>query len=278
MRLAEKAKPKGEQDGNLIAALKLCSNGVYGKSNEITSWLYDPLYTMRTTINGQLLLTMLAEQLVIQIPNLQLIQINTDGITVKIERDYEQLYYEICKQFETKSRLTLEFVDYSKMVIMDVNNYLSIKSDGKVKYKGLFEIQKELHKNNSMLVVPKALSEYYINNFDYKEYVKNVASVQDFCKGVKVKSNFDLNLHSVKNREHIIEKGEKVTRYYVSTDGGNLCKEFRDGGKTDCESGWKTTIMQTLKPVDNIDYTYYIKEVEKIVFAIEGNKLQTTLF
>ena len=42
---------------------KILLNGTYGKSNEETSFLYDPEYTCKTTINGQLLLSLLAEKL-----------------------------------------------------------------------------------------------------------------------------------------------------------------------------------------------------------------------
>jgi hypothetical protein len=72
-------------------ALKLSLNSCYGKSNDKYSFLYDPLYTMKTTINGQLMLTMLCESLVNSIPDLTMLQVNTDGITVKIHRNYADL-------------------------------------------------------------------------------------------------------------------------------------------------------------------------------------------
>jgi hypothetical protein len=43
------------------ATLKLALNGTYGDSNNKFSVFYDPLFTMRITLNGQLLLCMLAE-------------------------------------------------------------------------------------------------------------------------------------------------------------------------------------------------------------------------
>ena len=49
----------------------------YGKTNEEKSWLYDPLYTMKTTISGQILISMWADKLVSASPNLQILQINT---------------------------------------------------------------------------------------------------------------------------------------------------------------------------------------------------------
>jgi len=45
------------------AMLKLALNGVYGDSNNQFSVFYDPLYTMTITLNGQLLLCVLAEGL-----------------------------------------------------------------------------------------------------------------------------------------------------------------------------------------------------------------------
>ena len=49
----------------------------YGKTNEEKSWLYDPLYTMKTTISGQILISMWADKLVFASPSLQILQINT---------------------------------------------------------------------------------------------------------------------------------------------------------------------------------------------------------
>ena len=73
------------------------SSKSYGKSNEESSFLYDPLYTMRTTINGQLLLTMLIEDILLNTSAL-LLQGNTDGATVYIKRSELDLCLELCKK------------------------------------------------------------------------------------------------------------------------------------------------------------------------------------
>ena len=62
--------PKGSPEN---AMLKLALNGVYGDSNNQYSVFYDPLYTMKTTLNGQLLLCLLAEKL-LRIDGLRLIR------------------------------------------------------------------------------------------------------------------------------------------------------------------------------------------------------------
>ncbi len=105
-------------------ALKLAANGVYGKSNSQWSPFYDPQFTMTITVNGQLMLAMLAERLV-NVPTLQLLMINTDGITYFIHKDHQPQADAICKEWETLTRLTLEGVFYTRMWIRDVNNYIA---------------------------------------------------------------------------------------------------------------------------------------------------------
>lgn len=46
---------------------KIILNSAYGLSNEENSYLYDPLFTMQITINGQLLLTRLLEMISLKV-------------------------------------------------------------------------------------------------------------------------------------------------------------------------------------------------------------------
>ena len=80
VRTKEKKKPKKERDFVIVEGLKLASNGTYGKSNSNDSYLYDPLYTMKTTISGQILISMWAEKLVKVSPTLTILQINTRSL------------------------------------------------------------------------------------------------------------------------------------------------------------------------------------------------------
>jgi len=116
--LKQRIEAKKAGNMSISDAFKLALNSVYGKSNDKFSFLMDPLYTMKITLNGQLMLSMLAEQLVVTIPGLQMLQINTDGLTVKIHIEQINLYYEICKDWEIKTKLNLEFVDYSNCLFI----------------------------------------------------------------------------------------------------------------------------------------------------------------
>lgn len=178
VRMAEKAKPKDQRDMVIIDGFKEAANIPYGKSGDKNSFLFDYNYTFSTTVAGQLYLTMLIERLGI-IPNMKLLMVNTDGMEVLIERKYEGLYSTICSQWEEDINLTLEFVDYNKMVIADVNNYLAFTTTGKVKNKGRFEVDKVVgdepayHKDNSFRVVPLALQQYFGYGIPVERTIKN---------------------------------------------------------------------------------------------------------
>lgn len=109
-------------------AIKLALNGAYGKSNDKFSVLFDPQFTMTITINGQLLLAMLAEWL-LAVPALQMIMANTDGLTFRVHQDYLPTVEHIEKQWENYTHLVLESAHYKQMWIADVNNYIAEYED-----------------------------------------------------------------------------------------------------------------------------------------------------
>src|SRR5699024_318387 len=122
-------------------SLKLLLNSIYGKSGDIYSFVYDKFFQMSITVNGQLLLSMLAEKLSM-IESVNVIQANTDGVTIELSRDQpiKNRVYAVWKWFEKMSKLTLEHAVYDKMFLRDVNNYIAVYENGDVKYKGAFEI------------------------------------------------------------------------------------------------------------------------------------------
>lgn len=227
-RLAEKhKKSKGlEYNNAIIEGFKEAANATYGKSNDIYSWMYDPKYTMTTTFNGQLMLTMLAEDL-LELPDIFMIQVNTDGMTVLINRNLLDEYYSICRKWEEFTKLELEFVEYSKMIIVDVNNYIAVYKDNKKKpkFKGRFEYENiPLHKNKSHAIVPLALYKYYIEDIPVEDTILNHNNIYDFCGGVKGKKG----VHFIErwNEGSIIKESslQKVNRYIVANSNKKLIK------------------------------------------------------
>lgn len=258
--------------------LKLALNGSYGKSNSPFSPLYDPRYTMSITINGQLLLCMLAEWLSV-IPDIIMLQINTDGLTIKVKRSYEGLVNLFCQRWEQLTKLTLERAVYSKMVIRDVNNYIAVSTNGTVKRKGTFGYkpvpgEKELHKNHSMLIIPKALEKYYVEGIPIEKSIME-GDLWDFFKRVKL--NGAARLVGRANDQET--KYGKITRYYVSEHGETLIKILPPLKKVterefNIEAGYICTVANVVNDQvltvmrQNINYQYYISECEKIINAI----------
>jgi hypothetical protein len=119
------------------AALKLAGNGAYGNSNNPYSPFYDPQYTFSVTVNGQLQILQLVEMINL-LPDCELIQANTDGITIRIKKDIEPWFKLWCDQWEKMTGLVLEYVKYKRMWIRDVNNYISEKMNGDLKRKGAY--------------------------------------------------------------------------------------------------------------------------------------------
>lgn len=219
------AKKRG--DKVLADGFKLSGNSIYGKSNSEYSFCYDPLYTLKTTLTGQLSLCMLCEMLFTGIPELKMLQANTDGITVIIPRKDKRLYWEICKEWETITKLTLEYVAYEKMIIRDVNNYTSISEDGKVKYKGVFKLHSKMiedgewHKAFNQGIVPIALSEYFLNNKPVEDVIKNHKEIFDFCKTFNATHGWrceTVNIDELGNEYDLVNE-QKTNRYYVSNKG-----------------------------------------------------------
>jgi hypothetical protein len=100
--------------------IKIALNCVYGRSNDVYSYLYDPQFTMFITVNGQLLLTMLTEMILLR-TDAQLLQANTDGVTVLVSRKYADEINIIRSEWEKMTSLELEDAYYKSMFIKDVN-------------------------------------------------------------------------------------------------------------------------------------------------------------
>ena len=254
------------------AMLKLALNGVYGDSNNQYSPFYDPKYTMSITINGQLSLCLLAEKL-LNIFGLTIIQVNTDGITVKIPRTQMPEYNKVCAAWQQQVGLELEFVEYSKMMIRDVNNYIAVDVKGKVKRKGAYQYEGlEWHKDSSNLVARKAAEAHMLHGVDIKEFIAGHQDIYDFALRVKVGKDSRLVL----NTYGVQEVQQNTCRYIVTTEGGTLTKVMPPlQGKTEerimnIEDGWKVSICNDMRPLKHpVNFDYYVKEAEKLV--VKGN-------
>ena len=254
------------------AGLKLALNGVYGDSNNKYSPFYDPAFTMGITLNGQMHLSMLAEEL-IRIPQLQMIQINTDGMTVKVRRGDASLMVGICKTWEGKTGLELEYQPYERMWVKDVNNYIAEKPGGALKLKGCYEWDREWHQNHSMLFVPKAAVNYLVNNVSPVHSFEQCSDIYDFMIFIKTGGRQRLELWD----DDIHTEVQGRSRYYVTEMGSDLKRIDPPLARTPdkerpvaIHSGFKVNLCNDMPNgehellLSDVDIDFYVGEVEKI--------------
>ena len=264
---------------------KIILNSTYGLSNDENSFLYDPEFTMRITINGQLSLTMLYEMICEEIPNAVPLMQNTDGLETMIPRQYEDKYMEICARWEQITNLQLEHDKYTKLVLGDVNNYIAINEDGKAKCKGRFEFENlALHKNKSFLIIPKALHAYFVEGKNPEEVIRSSDNIYDYCGGVKIKGDWSFYEHYITNGEYKVEKLQHTLRYYICKQGSKVIKKNNfDSREIQVEAGkWLQQVLNTHvdMPIEEfeINYDYYIDRVKKEIQSLEPVINQLSLF
>jgi hypothetical protein len=264
---------------------KIILNSTYGLSNDENSFLYDPEFTMRITINGQLSLTMLYEMICEEIPNALPLMQNTDGLETMIPKQYEDKYMEICRRWEKLTNLQLEHDKYSKIILGDVNNYIAITEDGKSKCKGRFEFANlAMHKNKSFLVIPKAIHAYFVDGIKPEDYIKSITNIFDFCGGVKIKGDWSFYEHKIAAGDYSVEKLQHTIRYFISKTGSKVIKKNNtDNREIQIEAGkWLQTLMIDYedKPFSeyDINYDYYLDKINKEIRDLEPIVTQLTLF
>ena len=264
---------------------KIILNSTYGLSNDENSFLYDPEFTMRITINGQLSLTMLYEMICEEIPNAIPLMQNTDGLETLIPREYVDKYMDICKRWEDITQLQLEHDTYSKIILGDVNNYIAVTEDGKSKCKGRFEYDNlALHKNKSFLIIPKAIHAYFVDGIQPEDFLAANQNIFDYCGGVKIKGDWNFYEHKIVNGEHSIEPIQHTIRYFVSNSGSKIIKRNNtDGREIQVEAGkWMQTIMIDYNEKEfseyDINFKYYLDNIYKEIRSLEPIITQLKLF
>lgn len=258
--------------------LKLALNGVYGDSNNDFSPFHDPKYTMTITVNGQLLLCMLAEQCM-QFEGIEILQINTDGFTVIMHKSLRPVYDQLCAQWEALTKLKLEFATYDAMYIRDVNNYFAVSDGGKkLKRIGAYAYEtaaenpatRELgwNKNWSCIAVQKAAVQSMITGRTIEDLIYGNTDPFEFM--LRAKANKGARLVAQYSNGEV--PLQRTTRYFVAKSGPEIIKIMKDekkGGEKRIreQAGWQSHICDDIRQWDgaNLNYDFYIQEAKKLV-------------
>jgi len=276
-----------KRNGNKTVAetLKLALNGTYGNLINEHSWLYDRKAAMSITINGQLLLLMLAERLTEV--GCKIISANTDGLTYSARNGSEE-YLIVCNDWEKYSKMNLEHVCYSKIIRYAVNDYIAIKegfdptsnnSKDYLKEKGIFITNPRLGKGLTPLIIPKAIQAYFLYGIPVKKFVMSAIDIKDFLMAEKTGKQWFV--------EHNGVLQQRTNRFYAAVNKPYLWKYkfVKDNEGNDMKSysnmlvGFGVSLLNSLEgdkiPIEEygIDYRYYLREINKLINEIEPKQL-----
>ena len=133
MRMA--AKRSGNKA--VANALKIVLNGTFGKLGSIYCPFYSPDLMLAVTLTGQLnLLTLIVE--LDKLKDVKCQSANTDGIIVTYPPKMRDDVLTVFSRNAKRTGFEYEETRYTKVGMKDVNNYLALGTDGKVKRKGLY--------------------------------------------------------------------------------------------------------------------------------------------
>ena len=145
----------------IIAGVKLALNGYYGKVASDHSPFFDPRCLIQTTLIGQLCLLMLLEKLE-SFPTIEILSANTDGITIRHEKQVGALVKFIVSQWEKTTGYMMDYDYYRSISYRDVNNYGYITDSGKQGGIGVFKNQSLRYSPNNLIIRDAVLA--YLDN------------------------------------------------------------------------------------------------------------------
>lgn len=284
MIIKERLAAKHNKEKVKSEALKIVANsGLFGKMGFENGFLYDLQAMYAVTLNGQLRLLQLIEML--EDIGLHVISANTDGIVTKVYHSKQDDYNNVCIAWQRMTGLELEFNRYKRYIRKDVNNYLAINDEGKIKTKGCFVIEPELSKGYNTPIIAICLHKFLLEDIPVDDTLKAHTNIYDFCLSQKTGGQFLTEEHYIEDGEYHIDELSKTNRYYISMGGSSIVKKYKDKDKRISLASKETVTLFNnyinLGSIDryHIDYRYYKAEVYKILnklYNIETKSIKGT--
>ena len=243
---------KRNKDTVTADSLKITVNGSFGKFGSKYSFLYSPDLLINTTITGQLTLLMLIEMITTAGGNVK--SANTDGIVILCKRHNVQAIRDTVSLFELNTIFTMEYTEYRDLYSINVNNYLAVKPDGKVKGKGQFA-SNSLAKNPTNAICVQAAIAYLTKQTPIKDTILHCQDIRDFVNLRTVQGG------AIKDNQPI----GKSIRWYHSTSTMTAIHYAKNNNKVPKSDGAKPVMDYPDTLPTDIDYQFYIQEAKNII-------------
>jgi len=253
---------KYKAEGNpLHKVLKPAINGTYGAMKDKNNPLYDPRQANNVCIHGQLSLLMLVEMLE---EVSKIIQTNTDGILIQMPENgdpdtFWALVDDIAYEWEQTTGLNLEFDEYVEVFQKDVNNYIMVALDGKIKSKGAY-VKKLSKLDYDLPIVNKAMVDYMVKGIPVEKTILECNDLIEFQMIAKTSNKYTHIEHGGKKLK------EKCVRIFASKDlsDGGVVKISASTGRPNKISNspehcfiWNDEVLGVKCP-DKLDKHWYV--------------------
>ena len=231
-RLELKLTPKSKwtaEDKIFVPAAKLILNTTYGAMGNKYLNLYDDYMRTKVCRLGQIILLSISNKLYKTIPDLKVIQTNTDGVLVYARRSDFDKIQQIVDEFSAISQFAFEIEEDNKLWQLNVNNYVAIHDDSEIKNKGGAFVTSIYQKGTNKLrplgnyCIPKAQINFYTKGTNPIQHLLDNKTISDFCLTCTKGPTYS---HMVQyNKSETIQLG-KVSRVIAVTNEefGNIKK------------------------------------------------------
>jgi len=245
--------------------LKICIIGPFGKLSSKYSALYAPELFLQVTLTGQLVILMLIERM--ENAGIEVVSANTDGIVCHCRKDKECDLEKIAWGLMLDTSYALERTDYNLTASRDVNNYFAIKTDDKMKGKGIFG-GNGLMKNPDRRIIYKAVAEFLAKNIPVEDTIHGCEDMSQFVtvRSVTGGAMFDDGYLG------------KAVRFYSAVN--NKLLSYDDNYISYAINGNRVPKSGGCKPImdmspdwipDDLDYGSYINDAKKLLTEVGYN-------
>lgn len=205
----------------MINGIKLPLNTKFGASGAEFNGLYDPRNQFLVCATGQLIMTNMYELIK---GKAQFIQSNTDAHAYipNSEAD-DKAIDEALDEFANKIGLTLDKDMFREIWQKDVNSYIAVQPNGKVKIKGAIGLTGGL--KVSKAIVSNAFINYLVAGKDYKEFINECNELRQFQIITKTGWTFDRTVQRDVNGNE--SEAQKVNRVFAVKDPSKAVELFK---------------------------------------------------
>ena len=239
--------------------LKVAVNGTFGKTGSPYSVLYAPEVIVQILLGGQLYLLMLIERM--EAAGIPVVSANTDGILMRCPKDKQDVMLTVVNEWESITRFKTEETRYKAVYARDVNCYLAVILNNKLKGKAALsdpwrnydstakDRYWRFQKNPTAQICVEAIERFIVSEVPLEQTIN---SCTDITRFVSIK-NVAGGAH--KDGEYL---GKVVRWYYAKDTVGTINYINTNRIVGDTEGAKPLMDLPDEVPAD-ISYDYYVE-------------------